>query len=290
MLQHLNPSSVKPQRVVILGASGFIAKNLAERLPSEGINFISISSREVNLLDSGSAEQLKQILKSGDSLVITSALTPDKGKDVATLMKNLTMAQHIASAIEATDLHQIIYISSDAVYPNSASPIRETSPREAADLYSLMHIAREQIFQTVAGSKKTPLCIFCPSAIYGTGDTHNSYGPNRFLRTAIQDKKITLFGNGEEMRDHIHIDDVVSLLVLCLGHRSHGTLNAVTGQALSFHDVATKIAESLGSGNAIECKPRSSPVTHRHFDATERIKAFPDFVPSPIERYFSSKS
>lgn len=274
MLRHLNPNSVKPQRVVILGASGFLAKNLSERLAKEGMNFISLSSREVNLLDAVSTEQLKQILQTGDSLVITSALTPDKGKDIATLMKNLTMAQHVASAIEVTDLHQIIYISSDAVYPNSASPIRETSPRQATDLYSLMHIAREQIFHTVAGSKKTPLCIFCPSAIYGTGDTHNSYGPNRFLRTAIQDKKITLFGNGEEMRDHIHIDDVVSLLVLCLVRRSYGTLNAITGQAISFHDVATKIAESLGSGIAIECKPRSSPVTHRHFDATERIKAF----------------
>src|SRR3546814_11446336 len=61
-----------------------------------------------------------------------------------------------------------------------------------------------------------------PTLIYGAEDTHNSYGPNRLRRMARKDARITLFGAGEETRDHISVDDVYRLILLTLRHRSEG--------------------------------------------------------------------
>ena len=283
MLQHHNALPTKPRRVVILGASGFVARDLVRQLASEQIEYRAIGSSEIDLLKPESVAQLEKEIREDDALVITSGLTPENGRDVSTLMKNLTMGRHFGAALEKTSCAHVVYLSSDAVYDWRDNLIRESSVRQPTDPYSLMHIAREQIVSHVMAKKKTPLCIFCPCAIYGAEDTHNAYGPNRFLRSALGDRRIPLFGNGEEMRDHIYIEDVSRLLVCCLLHRSAGIINAVTGNAITFRDVATRIAKLVGPDVEIESVPRKGPITHRHFDATERIKAFPSFIPKPFE-------
>jgi nucleoside-diphosphate-sugar epimerase len=112
--------------------------------------------------------------------------------------------------------------------------------------------------------------------IYGLDDTHNSYGPNRFRRAAQKEGKITLFGGGEETRDHIHVDDVAALTVRCLAHRSTGTLNVATGTSHSFYQVAELVAKQFKNAVEIVKTPRTNSVTHRHYDVTNAIKAFPD--------------
>lgn len=288
MLEHRQATPKKPHRVVVLGASGFVARDLVRHLQNEGIPHRAIGSGEVDLLKPESVAQLEASLGEDDSLVITSCITPDKGKDAATLMKNLTMAQHVCLALEKIRCAHIVYVSSDAVYGWRESLIRESSVREANDLYGIMHLAREKMLSLAAAHSNTPLCIFCPSAIYGPGDTHNSYGPNRFLRSAIKDRIITLFGGGEETRDHVYIEDVSQLLTLCLQHRSAGTINAATGRAVSFREVAAMVANRAGDEVKIEKLLRSGPITHRHFDVTERIKAFPSFGPTSLENGLDS--
>jgi nucleoside-diphosphate-sugar epimerase len=281
-LCHHHPSPTLPQRVVILGASGFIARDLARHLTAEQIEHRAIGSAEIDLTQPQSVALLQAAVREGDALVICSGLTPDKGRDVATFMKNLAMAQHLAAFLETAKCAHVIYISSDAVYDGREPLIRETSTRQATDLYSLMHIAREQIIGFATAKTKTPLCIFCPVAVYGAGDTHNSYGPNRFFRTALKDRKITLFGGGEETRDHVYIEDLTRLLTLCLLHRSEGAVNAGSGTAVTFREVADKIAALCGPGVKVECLPRSGAITHRHFDVTERLRAFPAFIPTTL--------
>ena len=39
-------------------------------------------------------------------------------------------------------------------------------------------------------------CIIRPTLVYGPGDTHKGYGPNKFINLALK-KRISLFGNGE---------------------------------------------------------------------------------------------
>src|SRR5579863_2724555 len=95
MLTHLFSNPQPPARVVIFGANGFLASAFAAALREDGIPFRAVGRQEVNLIDSSAAEKLQNIVHPDDALVIASALTPDKGRDAATLMKNLQMASHL---------------------------------------------------------------------------------------------------------------------------------------------------------------------------------------------------
>lgn len=278
MTTHRLPAPRAPERVVLFGAHGFIGKAIQARLQEEGIATLAISSREADLTSPASVAQLSGMLKPADAVVMLSALTPDKGRDIATLMKNLAMMRHLCAALEQTGCAHLVYFSSDAVYDTAVARVNEATPAAPQDLYGTMHRTRE----IMAGNIKAPLLILRPTLVYGVGDTHNAYGPNRFRRMARKDGKITLFGGGEETRDHVHVDDVAALTLRCLQCKSTGVLNIATGTSTTFRDVATLVASQFGGAVKIIETPRANPITHRHYDITGLIKAFPDFRFIPL--------
>ena len=75
------------------------------------------------------------------------------------------------------------------------------------------------------------------------------------------------------------IDDVTSVIALALAHRSTGVLNVVSGHSVSFGELAAQIARLSSRPVIIEGQPRTGAVTHRHFDATARLRAFPTHPP-----------
>ena len=174
----------------------------------------------------------------------------------------------------------MVYYSSDAVYDSAVSRVSEDTPASPQDPYGAMHHTREIMARSLA---KVPLLVLRPTLVYGLDDTHNSYGPNRFRRAAQKDGKITLFGDGEETRDHIHVDDVAALTLRCLLHRSTGTLNAATGTSHSFREVAEAVSKQFSRTVEIVKTPRANPITHRHYDVANTIKAFPDIRFIPLE-------
>lgn len=282
MLTHLQSTAAAPTRVVILGANGFIPRALAAKLTADKVPFTAISSRQLDLAAGDAGAQLAALLRSGDAVVMAAALTPDKGRDTATLMKNLRMAESVATALAAQSVAHFVYLSSDAVYDWRHPLVSEATAPTPTDLYSTMHLARERLFASVTASLKVPYAILRPCAVYGPGDTHNSYGPNRFARTALAEGKIKLFGGGEETRDHVFIDDVAAVIALALAHRSTGVLNLVSGRSATFAEVAAQIAALCPKPAVIESLPRGGPVTHRHFDASALLRSFPGHRPTPL--------
>ncbi len=283
MLVHKYSQPSWPPRVVILGANGFVARALAARLRLSGAKVLSIGSADIDLADAASSGQLGAALQAGDAVVMAAALTPDRGRDIATLIRNMKMAEAIVNAIKDKALRQFVYFSSDAVYGGPQSTFSEATPASPGDLYGLMHRGREMALQEATGRIGIPFCILRPSAIYGPGDTHNSYGPNRFIRTSIGEGKIQLFGSGEEIRDHVFIDDVVSLTVDAIGRCSAGILNLVSGEPVPFSKVAELVSRMIPTRPKIESLSRSGAVIHRTFDTGEMKKSFPYHVPTPLE-------
>jgi UDP-glucose 4-epimerase len=283
MLVHRNPTARTPSRVVVLGARGFVAARLIHMLESEGIACLAVGSAVVDLTAPTAAGQLARMLSSGDALVVTSALTPEKGRDRRTFLKNIAMIESLCSYLAIASCAHVVYVSSDSVYDSRFSEINEETPCESSDLYALAHIVREKLLAEACQSANIPLANVRPCAIYGAGDTHDSYGPNRFLRTARREGKITLFGQGEEERDHVYIDDVARIIQECLLFRSAGVVNAVSGTALTFREVACKIAAAIGTPVAIETAPRRVPSAHKRFDPTALFQAFPSFVVTSLD-------
>lgn len=280
MIVHGHAEPQKPARVVVIGPRGFIGAALVRRLEEQSIPHLPIGQREADLTQNSSVAMLAAEIKPADSVVMLSAVTPDKGKDATTLAKNMAMMQHLCAALEKTSCAHLVYFSSDAVYSFAAGLVCEETAPSPQDLYGVMHLARETMARSLA---KIPVLVLRPTGVYGADDTHNSYGPNRFRRSAEKDGRIQLFGGGEETRDHIHVDDVAAITVRCLMQRSTGTLNIATGRSLSFREVARIVADRFTSPPEIVSTPRLNPVTHRHYDITSLTKAFPGHRMTAIE-------
>jgi UDP-glucose 4-epimerase len=274
------------RRVVILGAKGFVAGSLIRTLNAQGKPCLPLGSGEVDLTEPTAAPRLAAIFKPDDAVVVCSALTPEKGRDRATFLKNVRMVDHLCAALGEARCAQVVYISSDSVYSARAScgaSINEDSCCETDDLYGLSHIVREKMLHATCASLGIRLAILRSSAIYGADDTHNAYGPNRFVRTALASRRIALFGEGEERRDHIYIRDVVRIIQLSIEHGAAATLNAAAGVSLTFREIAHAINQALGGSITIESVPRSVPVIHRSIQVTALRAAFSEFEPTSFD-------
>ena len=209
-----------------------------------------------------------------------SALTPDKGRDIATFMKNLRMAAAVCGAVQARPVSHVVYMSSDAVYPMIDGRVSEDTAAQPPDLYGTMHYARERMFSDAV--KEAPLAILRCTLVLSPRDTHNSYGPNRFRVIGLEGGEITVGGEGEETRDHILDQDVAEIVRLVLSHRSRGLINVATGTSHSFREVAEMVAVCFDPPITVKGSPRNFPVSHRHFDPTALMQAFPNLQLTPL--------
>ncbi len=282
MLTHTWPSPSRQGRVVVLGSRGFVASNLLAQLARDGVPAEGFASTDVDLTAPGVGAELASRLQPSDALVFVSALTPDKGKDIATLMRNLRMGEAVAGALAAQPVAHVVYVSTDAVYHDHANPVSERSCCQPSSFHGVMHMARERMLVETLRLPGVPLAVLRPSMLYGPGDTHKGYGPNRFLRLALEGSPIALFGGGEERRDHVFIGDVVRLTALVLAHRSTGVLNLATGRSTPFAEAARLAVEVSGSRSVLQPTARAHPITHRHFDVSAVLAAFPTFRFTPL--------
>jgi nucleoside-diphosphate-sugar epimerase len=272
---------VIPQRVVVMGAGGFIGASLIKLLSKKNISHVALTSSNLNLLDAEASNRLTDIIKPEDTLVVISANAPCKDNQM--LVKNIAMMASVCAAIENAPPAHVIYISSDAVYADDTKPLAENSCAEPSSLHGVMHLTREVMLKQVCNM---PLAILRPTLVYGAGDTHNGYGPNQFYRLAVEGKSITLFGEGEEQRDHVHIEDVIEIISLVITHKSSGVLNIATGTVTSFREIAQKVAVLVKTPTIIKTVPRKGPMPHRGyrpFDISACRNAFPDFSYLPLE-------
>jgi UDP-glucose 4-epimerase len=281
MLEHAYTQPKKPERVVVIGSGGFVGGAIVRRLADEGIAHLSLSRAELDLLAPGAGLKLAGLLREGNAVVTAVAIAPCK--TTAMLVDNMRMVQTLVEGIAAVPVAHVVNISSDAIYADGPVPLTEETPAAPTSLHGAMHLAREIALRS---ELRVPLAMLRPTLIYGAADPHNGYGPNRFQRLAAAGQEIVLFGEGEERRDHVFIDDVAELIFRVLARRSVGTLNIATGETHSFHDIAERVVAVAPQRVAIKSSPRTGPMPHngyRPFDIAACRAAFPDFNFTPID-------
>jgi len=284
-LHHLNPQPARPKKVVVVGAGGFIGGSVARALMNDGVNTVPISRREIDFLETSSAVKFQSVVKGADALVVALAEAPCKNSSV--LVCNIQMLDPIAAVIGEMDNLHVVYISSDAVYADSSSVLSEDSCCTPTTIHGVMHLAREIMLGLAV---KSPLAIVRPTMVFGDDDPHNGYGPNRFKREAVSNKTIRLFGEGEELRDHIWVNDVTAIITGILYKRSAGVVNAVTGEVNSFREIASMIVNNLHSASTIEASERTAPMPHngyRAFDNSLLREAFPEITLATLSDVYS---
>jgi UDP-glucose 4-epimerase len=278
----INQNINLPERVVILGSGGFISNALEELLLKSKINYIAYKRSDLDLATNDSVNILVNNLKTTDVVIFIAAKAPVKNEDM--LILNLQICKIICEALKKVKVKHLIYLSSDAVYSDSLTPLNEASLTSPESLHGIMHLTREVMLKNVYDG---PICIIRPTLIYGSKDPHNGYGPNKFIRLAKSNIDIEIFGNGEEKRDHVFIDDLADIMLMVILNQAIGILNVATGKLLSFLNIAEITIDKLGSNSKIIRLPRKIQMPHngyRAFNISNFKKVFPEFEYSNFEQ------
>ena len=275
MLTHLQSSPKNPSRVVILGAGGFVASAVERRLRDAAIPVLALPRTTLDLKLDKAGERLASYLRPDDALLFAAAIAPVKNEEM--LVANIQMGAAVCQALRASPVQHVIYISSDAVYADSDQPLTEQSCAQPASLHGAMHLTREvMLYNSVADS----LCTLRPTLIYGADDPHNGYGPNQFCRSAAAGEDIVLFGNGEERRDHVWVEDVAKIVTRVLLFQSIGCLNIATGKVHSFREIAELVCQLFSDQVAVTVRARIGQMPHngfRPFNTVATANTFTDF-------------
>ena len=121
-------------------------------------------------------------------------------------------------------------------------PISEKTLINPRNLYGLAKYVSEKYLGLEVEEKK--LLILRLPGYFGHGDNHNSV-IGKFIKSAIQDKKIFINSSGKELRDYLFVDDFPLILSNLINQNIFGIINLVSGKSSSIMDIAKYISKIL---------------------------------------------
>ena len=266
-------------RIFVTGGAGFIGTHLCKKLTTlyqvTVYDNFSNSNKEIfpdmknltlivgDILDS---TKLFDSMKNHDIVihlaaktdVIDSIINPDK-----TFETNVQGTQNILDSCKYHNISKIILTSSAAVYQNSTNSVDETSSTKPLSPYGQSKLDMEKI--TI--QSKINYSILRLFNVYGNGQTTGVIV--NFEKNILANKPLIIFGDGEAIRDFIHIDDVVDGIILSMKSAS-GIYNIASGNGTSIADLAKLLIELSGKNSKIVYQPaRKGEVIYSVSDITK---------------------
>jgi len=226
---------MKRDGVLLLGGGGFIGSALAARLQQEKAPVYVVGRHE--------AEQLKQLLPECGTVVhLASSTTPgSSATDPALELDNIALTLGLLDLLHTQpETHLIFFSSGGTVYGNPARlPVTEDSPIAPLSHHGAGKAAQEAMCQSLRAQGHA-VTILRPSNAYGPGQTlRHGFG---LIRTMLEHVRLgtpqEIWGDGENVRDFIYIDDVVEVTLRLIKLRQDsGTYNLGSGVGYSVNQV-----------------------------------------------------
>jgi UDP-glucose 4-epimerase len=166
---------------------------------------------------------------------------------------NVVGTAALMQAIAKTpSVRRIVAASSMAVYADSPAPIPidEDHPTKPLSPYGISKLALEQLVHSMAAASGITSTVLRFFNTYGPGQALSPYvGAVTIFTNALQRGVApTVYGDGLQCRDFVHVDDVARACTLALTATTQGvTMNVGTGQATSINDVIALVQSTLGS-------------------------------------------
>jgi UDP-glucose 4-epimerase len=265
---------MRNQRVLVIGGLGFIGLNLADlligqgagitivtpdrrkhadeaaRLEKLGATVIEADLRDRDAMATAVRGQHAVMNLSGQSGAVRSMEDPWTDLDV-NCRGNLVLLEALREHNRAA---KVVFAGSRLQYGHPDHvPVDEQAPQDALCLHAIHKQTVErylELYRKLFGIRYAVARITNP---YGPGQPagRTTYGIiNRLIHLAIANGTLTIYGDGTQLRDYVHVDDVVRALVaLAASDASDGrAYNVGTGIGTRMIDLANSVIEIAGGG------------------------------------------
>ena len=253
---------MKRSKSVITGGAGFIGSNLANHLVKIGHkviildNFVSgkrsnlehLKKKDVKIIniDVSKNKNLNKYLKGADYIFHLAAfaqIMPSIKNPKKYFKNNVIGTLNVLEAAKSKKIKKLIYAASSSCYGSSKKiPTSEKDKIELNNPYAATKFLGEELVMKYASIFKMPNISFRFFNVYGP--KINISGPysaviGNFLFQKKNNKPLTIVGNGQQTRDFIHIDDLVSAFLKAIkSKRVNKIYNLGSGKRTSINTIA----------------------------------------------------
>jgi nucleoside-diphosphate-sugar epimerase len=271
------------QRVLVCGATGFIGRNTVEHLsPRTDIDLVAVEHKRPGFdcpnvewitADLTKPEDVARALHNID-IVIQAAATTSGAGDIVNrpyihTADNAVMNSHIFRSAYDQNVSQVVFFSCTVMYPSSETALREEDfTGEIAPHYfgvGWTKVYLEKMAEFYAGLGRTKYTVLRHSNIYGPHDKYDLERSHMFGATVTkvmtaQDGPIVVWGEGEEARDLLYVDDLIDCVERAMERQDEpfGLYNIGYGKAFPVKEVVSRIIAASGKKLEMEFD-RSKP-------------------------------
>lgn len=254
-----------------MGHTGFVGGHLY-RAFREGWPHLEIIGRSTPTMDlrkAEEAEKLSDCLNLQTALIMCSAIKRQFGDTLETFSQNVSMCLNLCRVLEKRPVKRLIYFSSTAVYGEDIhnTHISEETENHPTSYYGLAKYVGENLFlKTIQRRDQSSLVILRPPVIYGAGDRSRTYGPAGFIKDALGNRKIVLWGDGTEYREFIYIADIVRIVSSLIFSHGEGVVNIASGTSHTFKEILNILSHLISDHLEITSRPRTKDKVDNQFD------------------------
>lgn len=288
------------------GAAGFVGTNLVTELCKNGCSVRGVLHKKVPKQKVSSVEYLHLDLTipddcekavNGIDIVFMCAANSSgaaviERKPLTHLTPNVVMNSRMLEAAYAAGVKRFVFISSNTVYPLSSMPVSEGSVDYS--FFSKYHIVgwmklfSEKMCEMYSSHVRNPMqtLVIRPGNLYGPFDKY-AWSESKVIaalvrRFAERQNPLEVWGDGNDIKDFLYIDDFIRGLLLAVNMDDVKTpLNLASGIPVTIKDVISALKTISGSTDLDvvfdASKPSMIPV--RLIDAS-LASSFLDWRPS----------
>ena len=120
--------------------------------------------------------------------------------------------------------------------------------------------------------------------MYGVFDFSRGYGPTSFTYNALENKEITIWGDGTEMREFIYIGDLARITIDLLNNNQTCILNTVSGTSYNFMEIVNILQNVTNKPLKVNFRQRTKLKTNHNFDNSKLKRNLPNFKFTDLDK------
>jgi nucleoside-diphosphate-sugar epimerase len=250
---------MKPPRALITGSAGFVGRHAVAELERRGW---AISHCDI-LTGTDALDGFRTVGDQFDLVIHAAASSPHRAaidSEPQHLARNLQLDAAMFDWAVRTGQGRVLYLSSSAAYPidlqddhATARELREDDIRwngrrnigNPDAVYGWAKLTGERLAEQARGAG-LPVTVVRPFSGYGEDQTENF--PFRALveRARRREDPFTIWGDGQQVRDWVHIDDVIAGALAVVESGTDEPVNLCTGIGTSMAELAALACEQVG--------------------------------------------